>query len=79
MRFLGFALLLIMVGSCMAANRKALRIETRELVENAKGHIENSGSTSVDNHHFIPREDFNNYNNGGGTPKGGNGDTSGKV
>ncbi|PSS14018.1 Tyrosine-protein kinase-like [Actinidia chinensis var. chinensis] len=80
MRFLGFALLLIMAGSCLAANRKVLTIETRELAENENGKFENSGSSSVNNHHYIPREDFNNSNNnGGGTPKGGDGDTDGKV
>ncbi|KAI7991420.1 hypothetical protein LOK49_LG12G01822 [Camellia lanceoleosa] len=81
MRFVVLALLLMMVSSSLAANRKALTMiemhkqDHRELAE-FESKFEYPGS-SVDNHHYIPREDFNNYNGGGGsgsgtgTPQGG--------
>lgn len=89
MRFLGFALvLLIMVSSSLATNRKAL-IEiqvsenrvNRHLAEKEKDKFDGTGS-SVNNHHNIPREDFNNFNGGtSGTPYGGDnaGKEGGKV
>ncbi|KAH7863757.1 hypothetical protein Vadar_021609 [Vaccinium darrowii] len=88
MRFLRLALLLIMVSSCLATNRKVLSEvhgshsrDARHLIENEKGKLDSTGS-SVNNHHYIPREDFNNFNGGSsGTPKGGDGagDDGGKV
>lgn len=81
-RFLVLAVLLLMVSSCLATNRKILMVdgkgkEKRQLAENETGKFEKPGS-SVNNHHNIPRQDFNNYN--GGTPKGGgNGDNDGQV
>ncbi|KAK9280142.1 hypothetical protein L1049_013829 [Liquidambar formosana] len=78
MRFLAVALILMMVSSCVAVNMKALVVEMREqeqrhLVDDEEGKAENSAGSSVNNHHYIPRQDFNNYV---GTPKGG-GDDSG--
>ncbi|GMP98800.1 hypothetical protein CsSME_00046543 [Camellia sinensis var. sinensis] len=87
MRFVVLALLLMMVSSSLAVNRKALPMiemheqDHRELAE-FESKFEYPGS-SVDNHHYIPREDFNNYNGGGGsgtgTPQGGGNDSGGKV
>ncbi|CAL5432151.1 unnamed protein product [Camellia sinensis] len=87
MRFVVLALLLMMVSSSLAVNRKAFTMiemheqDHRELVE-LESKFEYPGS-SVDNHHYIPREDFNNYNGGGGsgtgTPQGGGNDSGGKV
>ncbi|XP_042475250.1 uncharacterized protein LOC122057265 [Macadamia integrifolia] len=79
-------LLMMMVSSCMAIQRKALLKETygqaqqgQQLSEKAmgvKGEEEESKSgypgsgSSTDNHHGIPRQDFNSW---AGTP----GDNSG--
>ena len=77
MRFLVVALLMMLVSSCSATtNGRALMIEKynqeqqRQLGENEKGKFEYSGSSSVNNHHHIPRQDFNNYINGGNPNKG---------
>ncbi|PSR86580.1 Homeobox protein like [Actinidia chinensis var. chinensis] len=84
MRFLVFALLVMLVSSCSATtNKRALMAEKynqeqqRQLGENEKGKFEYSGSSSVNNHHHIPRQDFNNYINGGNPNKGGNDDSGG--
>ncbi|XP_058215339.1 uncharacterized protein LOC131326276 [Rhododendron vialii] len=87
MRLLGFALLLIMVSSCLATNRKVLteihgrkNRANRHLAEKEKDTFDGPGS-SVNNHHNIPREDFNNFNGGTSTPYGGDnaGDDGGKF
>ncbi|KAF7119347.1 hypothetical protein RHSIM_Rhsim13G0096900 [Rhododendron simsii] len=83
MRFLVLALLIMMmVSSCLATNRHILMMidgkgqEKRQLAGDEEGRFEYPGS-SVNNHHNIPRQDFNNYNGGSGTPKGGNDDGDG--
>ncbi|KAF8369637.1 hypothetical protein HHK36_032340 [Tetracentron sinense] len=69
------ALLLVfmMVSTCLAGHRKALMVETdeqyqRQLVENGvekEGEKEKNTATypgsRVDNHHTIPRQQYNNY------------------
>ncbi|WJZ88659.1 hypothetical protein VitviT2T_007937 [Vitis vinifera] len=72
MRFLALALALMMVSSCMAANMKTFMVgmQERQLVETS--YEEDKG---VNNHHTIPRQDFNNY--GGSGSKGGGGDGDG--
>ncbi|CAK9138734.1 unnamed protein product [Ilex paraguariensis] len=80
MRYLSLALVLMMLSSCLAINRKALMAEMhgheqRQLVEDDGGiGFEYSGS-GVNNHHEIHRKDFNNYS--GGASKGGDDHTSG--
>ncbi|XP_022756065.1 uncharacterized protein LOC111303857 [Durio zibethinus] len=78
LRVLALALaILMMVSSCLAANRKVTKVDVlkhedativhgRTLLDdggNAKG-------SSVTNHHYIPREDFNNYPGSGGDGNG---------
>ena len=74
MRPLVLVLVLVMVSSSLAMNRKALHMvehgEDRMLTEEKnKGSQEYSGSgSSVNNHHNIPRNDFSSFdggNNGG--------------
>ncbi|KAA8544082.1 hypothetical protein F0562_021741 [Nyssa sinensis] len=87
MRFLVLALVLLLMSSCFAMDRtayKPFRVEfhehdhRRQLVENEKEKSEYSGgSNTVNNHHYIPRQDFNNYN--GGTPKEGGDENDGNV
>ncbi|KAE8674586.1 putative BEL1-like homeodomain 8 [Hibiscus syriacus] len=75
MRLLALALtILVMMSSCSAA--KVLKVDSpkpehiifvgrRLLVDDAKsGNREESG---VNNHHYIPREDFSNYPGGDGS------------
>ncbi|OAY51581.1 hypothetical protein MANES_04G017800v8 [Manihot esculenta] len=65
-------LMFVMMRSCLATNRKALSVEMN--VEENKD--VNVGYTypgsSVNNHHYIPRQDFNN-NGGDGSGNGGSG------
>lgn len=52
-------------------------VEPRKLSVVAGSNSEHPGVNSdVNNHHFIPRQDFSNY--GGGTPSGGTDDKSDK-
>ena len=54
--------------------------QQRQLGENDKEKLKYSGSSSstVNNHHHIPRQDFDNYINGGNPNKGaGNNDSGG--
>ncbi|XAR59992.1 hypothetical protein NMG60_11033199 [Bertholletia excelsa] len=74
MRFLVVALFLMTISCCLATNRKALMVEGLELGQRRLGDNEkpdlgqhSSGST-VDNHHYISREDFNNFSGGTPTP-----------
>ena len=70
MRFLAFALVVMMVSCCLAVDKKTL--STKMNMEAQKPHFDDEkvdvgyGGSSVNNHHYIPREDFNNNNNGGG-------------
>jgi len=70
MRPLVLFLVLVMVSTCLAMNRKALHMvdhgEDRTLTEEEnKGSQEYSGSGStVTNHHNIPRNRYNNFNGG---------------
>jgi hypothetical protein len=74
---LAFALL---NSSCLAAYRKALHVEIihgpklRELAEDKDVSAGYPGS-SVNNHHYIPRQDFNNFGGDGGN--GGSGGSGG--
>ncbi|XP_050292493.1 uncharacterized protein LOC126733268 [Quercus robur] len=78
MRFRAFSLVLMMVSSCLAAEKKTLSAKMnmkaqKPLFDNEKVDVGYGGST-VNNHHYILREDFNNNNNGGsGNSGNGNG------
>ncbi|KAG7950221.1 hypothetical protein I3843_13G101400 [Carya illinoinensis] len=75
MRFVAAALFLMMIiVTCMAVDRKVLmtkmimnKAEGRNLrEENDKGNVGYDAAVrSVNNHHYIPREDFNNFGGGG--------------
>ncbi|KAK9999096.1 hypothetical protein SO802_018699 [Lithocarpus litseifolius] len=70
MRFLALVLVLMIVSSCLAADKKTLSAKMnteakKPLFDDEKVDVGYGGS-SVNNHHYIPREDFNNNNNGGG-------------
>ncbi|KAB5561720.1 hypothetical protein DKX38_006677 [Salix brachista] len=73
MRFLVLALAfaLLMSSSCLAANRKVLHVEIihgpkqRRLAAEKDLNAGYPGS-SVNNHHYIPRKDFNNFGGDGG-------------
>lgn len=77
MRTIAVVLIFMMVTSCFAVKKNDLvveiqdRAQRRHLEEAQKGQLEHhyAGTNSVNNHHYIPREDFNNY--GGNTPAGG--------
>ena len=74
MRFLALALVLMMVSSCLAAEKKTLSAKMnmeaqKPLFDNEKVDVGYGGGT-VNNHHYIPREEFNNNNNGGGGNSG---------
>lgn len=75
---LAFAL---MNSSCLAAYRKALHVEIihgpklRELAEDKDMNAGYPGSSTVNNHHYIPRQDFNNFGGDGGN--GGSGGSGG--
>lgn len=79
MRFVAVALFLMMViSTCLAADsRKVLKTkmmnkEYRNLGgENEKDTRNGATVKSVNNHHYIPREDFNNFGGGGGGGSGG--------
>ncbi|OMO67397.1 hypothetical protein CCACVL1_20541 [Corchorus capsularis] len=82
MRLLALALAIsIMVSSCLAGNRKVIKAEVlshedttvhgRQLVGDGGGNGRDGyPSSSVSNHHYIPRQDFNNYPGGGGDGSG---------
>ena len=78
MRFLAFALVLMVVSSCLVAEKKTLSAKMnmeaqKPLFDDEKVDVGYGGS-SVNNHHYIPREDFNNnINGGGGNSENGNG------
>ncbi|XP_030923849.1 uncharacterized protein LOC115950748 [Quercus lobata] len=78
MRFRAFSLVLMMVSSCLAAEKKTLSAKMnmeaqKPLFDNEKVDVGYGGGT-VNNHHYILMEDFNNNNNGGGGNSGnGNG------
>ncbi|KAL4282210.1 hypothetical protein GQ457_03G043710 [Hibiscus cannabinus] len=77
MKLMGLALaLLMMVSCCLAANRKVIKGEY--VVKHERTMLDTGGtvkagypSSGLENHHFLPRQDFNNY------PGGGSGDGSG--
>ncbi|KAM7502115.1 hypothetical protein LguiB_001019 [Lonicera macranthoides] len=73
MRPLVLLLVLVMVSSCLAMNRKTMHTvdhrihsEDRRLTEEKNtGSQEYSGSgNTVTNHHNIPRNNYNNFNGG---------------
>ncbi|XVF20264.1 hypothetical protein REPUB_Repub11eG0182800 [Reevesia pubescens] len=76
MRLLAFALAILMMlsRSCLAANREVIKVDvvkhedsvlhgSRQLLDD-DGNAEDP-SSSVNNHHYIPRREFKNYQNGG--------------
>ena len=66
---------LIMVTSAMAANGRSFMIEMRDhehrhrILADGKNTGYDRGGSSVNGHHYIPRQDFNNFGGDGG--KGG--------
>lgn len=81
-----FVLALLMMSSCLSFNLKALMAEMnfndeqRKLLAAEGSNSVHPGTNDVNNHHYIPRQDFGNYN-GGGNSGGGtddNGDKWGK-
>lgn len=74
----------MLMSSGMSMNVKSLMaemnlnsVEPRKLSVVAGSNSEHPGVNSdVNNHHFIPRQEFGNY--GGGTPSGGTGDNNDK-
>ncbi|KAJ4822293.1 hypothetical protein Tsubulata_006403 [Turnera subulata] len=73
MRVVATAFVLMMLCSCLDANRKALKVEPireqqqRNLVEVKNESNEHPAGTTVNNHHYIPRQDFNNFGGDAGT------------
>ncbi|KAK8489062.1 hypothetical protein V6N11_009239 [Hibiscus sabdariffa] len=80
MRLLALALsILMMASSCLAAKVMKLDVPEHEqivvngrrvLVDGGDAKSGNPKESSVNNHHYIPREDFNNYPGGGGDGSG---------
>ncbi|KAE8729486.1 putative BEL1-like homeodomain 8 [Hibiscus syriacus] len=76
MKLMGLALaILMMVSCCLAANRKVIKVEDE--VKHGRTMLDNGGtftasypSSGVDNHHHLPRQDFNNYPGGSGSGDG---------
>ncbi|KAK9999100.1 hypothetical protein SO802_018703 [Lithocarpus litseifolius] len=67
MRFLALALVLMMVSSCLATNRKTMMVEMHE--QEQRQLIEAMGNANDNDHHHIPGENFSPYD-GEATPKG---------
>ncbi|GMI81871.1 hypothetical protein HRI_001856400 [Hibiscus trionum] len=71
MKLMGLALaILMMVSCCLAANRKVMKVE--DGVKHERTMLDNGGTvkagyppSGLENHHFLPRQDFNNYPGGG--------------
>ncbi|KAB1226337.1 hypothetical protein CJ030_MR1G002807 [Morella rubra] len=78
MRFLAaLAFSLMLASSSLAADRKVLpskrlNNEDQKLPEeNENANVWYGTSTTVNNHHYIPREDFNGYGGAGGNSENG--------
>ncbi|ESR37772.1 hypothetical protein CICLE_v10029727mg [Citrus x clementina] len=73
MRLLGLALVLMILSSCLAANGRALNAETydsRVLSEGDPNVKSGYPPSNVNNHHYIPRQDFNQYGGDAGGSSG---------
>ena len=67
MRFLALALvLMMMVSSCLATNRKTLMVEMHEQEHQQLIDQDMSKPDDSNDHHYIPREKFAPYDNGNG-------------
>ncbi|KAF9684777.1 hypothetical protein SADUNF_Sadunf04G0153500 [Salix dunnii] len=73
MRFLVLALVFALLSSsCLASYRKALHVEIihgpkqRQLAADHKDLNAGYPGSRVNNHHYIPRQDFNNFGGDGG-------------
>lgn len=74
MRVLVIALILITVSSCLAVNRKVLLdAHDRQALQCDLGLVEDDNNVKVEyppddvnNHHYIPRSDFNPHEGDGG-------------
>ena len=65
MRFLALALvLMMMVSSCLATNRKTLMVEMHEQEQQQLIDQDMSKPGDSNDHHYIPREKFAPYDNG---------------
>ena len=62
MRFLALALVLMMVSSCLATNRKTMMVETHE--QEQPQLIEAMSNANDNDHHNIPRQNFGPYDGG---------------
>ncbi|KAL4611124.1 hypothetical protein ACB092_08G101600 [Castanea dentata] len=68
MRFLALALVLMMVSSCLATNRKTMMVEMHEQ-EQRQLTEDMSNPNDNNDHHTIPRQNFGPYYEGGAKPK----------
>ena len=66
MRFLAlaFVLMMMMVSSCLATNRKTLMVEMHEQEQQQLIDQDMSKPGDSNDHHYIPREKFAPYDNG---------------
>ncbi|XWS53302.1 hypothetical protein CRYUN_Cryun11dG0145300 [Craigia yunnanensis] len=70
----------MVVNSCLAANRKVIKVDVlkhedtivhgRQLLDEGGNAKAGYPESSVNIHHYIPRQDFNNYPGGGGDGSG---------
>ncbi|MBA0774561.1 hypothetical protein Gotri_009763 [Gossypium trilobum] len=83
MKLMALALVILMMGNCcLATNRKVIKVEGdglkheqisvhgRQLLDDSGSDRASYPSSSINNHHFRPRQDF---------PGGGTGDGSGRL
>ena len=62
MRFLALALVLMMVSSCLATNRKTMMVEMHE--QEQRQLIDAMSNANDNDHHNIPRQNFGPYDGG---------------
>ena len=66
MRFLALALVLMMVNSCLATNRKTLTVEMHEQEQQQLIDQDISNPNDNNDHHTMPRQDSSPYKNDNG-------------